>query len=247
MTTDNRTAKLVGILYIIGTVAGILSVVFTGPVVAGSDVLANVSAHQNQILLGALFVLIMGFALALVPVMMFPILKKYNEALALGYVVFRGALETVMYIVLAISWIFLIPLSNEYVKAGTPDTSYLQTLGTLVPRRTRLDWSCSRDRLLSGCPDFLLFIVSDKPHSPVVIGVGSHCNHTLFSCRFASFVRFLWSSLNERDCSRVSIGPAGNGYGGLADCERIQPVFNRFRVCYRRIKRNGEKNGKEWK
>ena len=135
MKTDDtyrKTATLVGVLYIIGTIAGILSLVLTGPVLGGSDVLVHVSAHEMQIIAGALFVLIMGFALAMVPVMMFPILKKYNEALALGYVVFRGALETVMYIVLAISWLFLIPVSQEYVKAGTPDTSYFQTLGAVL-------------------------------------------------------------------------------------------------------------------
>jgi hypothetical protein len=127
-----KTAGIVGVLFIIGTIAGMLSLVLTGPVLGGSDVLVNVSAHEIQIIAGALCVLIMGFALAMVPVMMFPILKKYNEALALGYVVFRGALETVMYIVLAIIWLFLIPVSQEYVNAGTPDTSYFQTLGAVL-------------------------------------------------------------------------------------------------------------------
>jgi hypothetical protein len=132
MNSINKTAGIVGVLYIIGTVAGILSLVLTGPILGGEDYLVNVSAHENQIIAGALFVLIMGFALAMVPVMMFPILKKYNEALALGYVVFRGALETVMYIVMAITWLFLLPLSQEYVKAGTPDASYVQTLGAVI-------------------------------------------------------------------------------------------------------------------
>jgi hypothetical protein len=130
--TNKKTARIVGALYIIGTIAGMLSLVLTGPVLGGSDFLVNVSAHEMQIIAGAFFVLIMGFALAMVPVMMFPILKKYNEALALAYVVFRGAIETVMYIVLAISWLFLIPLSQEYVKAGTPDASYFQTLGAVL-------------------------------------------------------------------------------------------------------------------
>ena len=121
-----------GVLYIIGTVAGMLSHVLTRPVLGGSDFLVNVSTHEIQIIAGALFVLIMGFALAMVPVVMFPLLKKYNEALALGYVVFRGALETVMYIVLAISWLLLIPVSQEYVKAGAPDASYFQTLGAVL-------------------------------------------------------------------------------------------------------------------
>jgi hypothetical protein len=132
MNSNKKTARIVGVLYIIGTIAGMLSVVLTRPVLGGSDFLVNVSTHEIQIIAGALFVLIMGFALAMVPVMMFPLLKKYNEALALGYVVFRGALETVIYIVLAISWLFLIPVSQEYVKAGTPDASYFQTLGAVL-------------------------------------------------------------------------------------------------------------------
>jgi hypothetical protein len=37
-----------------------------------------------------------------------------------------------MYIVLAISWLFLIPVSQEYVKAGSPDASYFQTLGAVL-------------------------------------------------------------------------------------------------------------------
>jgi hypothetical protein len=132
MNSINKTARIVGVLFIIGTIAGMLSYALTGPVLGGSDVLVNVSTHEMQIIAGALFVVIMGLALAMVPVMMFPLLKKYNEALALGYVVFRGALETVLYIVLAITWLFLVPLSQEYVKAGTPDASYFQTLGAVV-------------------------------------------------------------------------------------------------------------------
>jgi len=63
--------------------------------------------------------------------MMFPILKKRNEALALGYVVYRGALETVTTIAMVISLIFMTILSQEYI-AGAPDASYFQTLGTLL-------------------------------------------------------------------------------------------------------------------
>jgi hypothetical protein len=90
MNSIKKTARIVGVLYIIGTVAGMLSLVLTGPILGDPDYLVKVSANESQIIAGALFVLIMGFALAMVPVMMFPILKKYNEALALGYVVFRG-------------------------------------------------------------------------------------------------------------------------------------------------------------
>jgi hypothetical protein len=138
MNDDRKTAIIVGVLFIIGTVAGILSVVFSTSILDGPDFLIKVSANENQFMIAALFVLTMGLALALVPVMLFPIFKKYNEAIALGYVVFRGALETVTYIAMVITWLFLLILSQEYVKAGAPDASYFQTLGTLLLKGNEL-------------------------------------------------------------------------------------------------------------
>ncbi len=132
MNTTRATAIIVGVLYIIGTVAGILSVIFTQPVVNAQDYLSVVTAHKNEMALGALFVLIMGFALALVPVLMYPITKKHNETLALGYIVFRGGLETVTYFGWVISWLLLVPLSQAYVNAGSPTGSHFQALGTLL-------------------------------------------------------------------------------------------------------------------
>ena len=130
--TNRKTAIIVGMLYIIGTMAGILSLVFTGPILERPDFLTQVSRNPNQIVIGALFVLTMGLALAMVPVMLFPILKRYNEALAVGYVVFRGALEAVTYLALVIGWLSLPLISQEYIKASAVDASYFQSLGDLV-------------------------------------------------------------------------------------------------------------------
>jgi len=58
-------------------------------------------------------------------------LKKHNEVLALGYLVFRGALETVTYIATVICWLFLILISHEYAAAGASNIDYVQTLGAL--------------------------------------------------------------------------------------------------------------------
>ena len=43
-----------------------------------------VASNASQAMLGALLVLVMGVAFAMVPAMMFPILKRQNEALAIG-------------------------------------------------------------------------------------------------------------------------------------------------------------------
>jgi hypothetical protein len=70
--------------------------------------------------------------------MMFPILKKYNESLALGYVgarIFEGFFD----IVIAMSLLLLLTLSREFVEAGAPDASYFQTSGALL--HAVYDWS----------------------------------------------------------------------------------------------------------
>jgi len=129
--TNRKTAVIVGVLFIIGTVAGILSFALAGPILNAPDYLIEISANKNQMIIATLFLLSMGFALAMIPVMMFPIFKKYNEALALGYIVFRGALETVTYIATAICWLLLIILSQEYAKAGAPDVAYFRSIGAV--------------------------------------------------------------------------------------------------------------------
>jgi hypothetical protein len=74
----------------------------------------------------------MGLALAMVPVIMFPILKSYNQALAVGYVVFRGALEAVTYLAFVIGWLSLPLISQEFIKASATDAYFFQSLGDLV-------------------------------------------------------------------------------------------------------------------
>ena len=56
---------------------------------------------------GALLVLVMGLSLALIPVVLFPILRQVDEVLAVGYPIIRGAVETAIYIILAITLLLL--------------------------------------------------------------------------------------------------------------------------------------------
>ena len=113
MSADRKAAVWIGVLYIIGTVALVLSLVVTGAVLTGPAYLAQVAAQPNQVATGALLVLLAGFALAMVPVVFWPVGKRYNETLAMGYVVFRGAIETVLYIATALGWLLLIALSTQ--------------------------------------------------------------------------------------------------------------------------------------
>jgi hypothetical protein len=113
MSADRRAAALIGVLFIVGTVAGVLSMIVPEPVLAGLDYLAQVGAGRDRMVGGVLLVLVMGFALALVPVVFWPVGRRHDETLAMGYVVFRAALETVTYLIGAIGWLMLVALSTE--------------------------------------------------------------------------------------------------------------------------------------
>lgn len=132
MNTNRKIAISVGVLYIIGTVAGILSVVVPAGLLDGADYLDKLAAHANQATLAALLILTMGIALAMIPALLFPILKKLNEPLAIGYVIFRGAVETFAYIGLALCWLLLIVVARQSVDAGGAATSQLSSLGILL-------------------------------------------------------------------------------------------------------------------
>jgi len=130
MSADRKAAVWIGVLYIIGTVAFVLSAVVTSAVLTGPAYLAQVAAQPNQLAIGALLVLLAAFALAMVPVVFWPVGKRYNETLAMGYVVFRGALETVMYIVGALGWLLLIPLSTQ--PDAAPLAGFVRTVDTVI-------------------------------------------------------------------------------------------------------------------
>ena len=88
MNTYRKNAIIAGVLFIIGTVAGLLEV-FTGPVLDAANFLTNVSAKQNQVRIEVFLALITAFACAGIAIWLYPVLKKHNEALALGSVGFR--------------------------------------------------------------------------------------------------------------------------------------------------------------
>ena len=117
MREHKAAATTAGVLYITGTVAGVLSRIVSAPVRDASDPLAAASQHSGAVVTSALLVLVMGLSLAFVPIVLFPILRRVNEVLAIGYLIVRGAVETACYVVIAIGLLALAPL-GEVMSAG---------------------------------------------------------------------------------------------------------------------------------
>lgn len=130
--TDKATARTVGVLFIIGTLAGALSAVALTPLLDAPDVLRAVADGPDRASLGASSILVMGFALALIPLVAYPILKTDSEPLALGYVVFRSGLETVTYLGSAVVWVVLVTLGRQHVAADAPTAPPSEAVGPAI-------------------------------------------------------------------------------------------------------------------
>ena len=130
MNTYRKTAITVGTLFIVCTVASIL-----GPTMAISanspDYLNQLAGNPDQIIIAALLEFIWAAAGAGIAIGLYPLLKKYNGALALGSVGFR-VVENVFVLIGTLSLLSLLTLSNDFIAAGAPDASSFQTLGTLL-------------------------------------------------------------------------------------------------------------------
>jgi hypothetical protein len=129
--SDRKIAIIVGVLFITATAANLVSTSLTRSLVTAPDYLRRLSASANQILAGALFALIAALASASIAMALYPVLRRYNEGLALGSVGFR-LIEAVFYIVDIVGLLSLLTLSQAFVKAGTPGDPYFQTLSTLI-------------------------------------------------------------------------------------------------------------------
>lgn len=131
MNNNIKTARIVGVLFIAATIAYSLSVVLLDPILGTSDYLTKISANENILIISAFLVLIDAVAVAGIAIVIYPVLKKHNETLALGYVGARIA-EGVLFSVNVITALTLLTLSQEFAKSGALDTSYYQILGTVL-------------------------------------------------------------------------------------------------------------------
>ena len=140
MNSPRKTAIIVGVLFIIATAFLFIGEAFYKPILSSPDYLDNAYPNRIIVIIGILLEFICIFAILLIPVFLFPILKKHNEALALGYVGFRF-LEVVLLTVIDINKLSLVTVSQDYLNKGGMDASYFQIIGSSI--QSVSDWTFS--------------------------------------------------------------------------------------------------------
>ncbi|MBT2619020.1 DUF4386 domain-containing protein [Bacillus sp. ISL-78] len=138
MNTTKKSAKIVGVLFILAAVTAIIGLILYKPILNGPDYLINGSEHANQVTLGALMELFLVASAIGTATTMFPILRRYNETIALWHVCFRF-LEAIVITIGVISVLSLLTLSREFIAAGAPDTASFQTSGIVL--KAIHDWT----------------------------------------------------------------------------------------------------------
>ncbi len=128
--TDKNSARLVGVLFLTAMIASLLGGGIVDSFISSSDYLVAVQENKLQLLIGVLLELINGVAVVGIASLMFPILKRYNKSLAMGYLSFR-IIEAVFCCSIVITPLSLLKLSSEFLKAGNLDAHYFQVAGSL--------------------------------------------------------------------------------------------------------------------
>lgn len=155
MNTNRSNAVFTGVLFIVATVAGVVGLGLLSPILDDAGYLSRVSADETQFLVGVCFLLAMAGACAGIAVAMYPVLRKHSEGLALGAVAFR-VIEGALHAVAAISLALLLPLGQEFLKAGAPGSSHFQTLGVLL--KAGNEWA-SNVGMLAFCLGALMYYI----------------------------------------------------------------------------------------
>ena len=117
---SNTTARVVGSLFLTATGAGMLSAVLLGPL----DTLhtpQSIAEGAQKTSAGAIVVLVMIGAIALIPPTLYPVLKEYGEGPALGYVAAR-ILEAVLLTPAAIGPLIVVAIGTNQSDAAHLDT-----------------------------------------------------------------------------------------------------------------------------
>jgi len=133
-------AVMAGALYILGTVFGVsgaviggeaLTSIISGKPLAGVDILSLAAANSSRLTWGAFLTLMMGISLVAMTVFLYPVMRKASKELAMGMILFRGALEVIFYCLSTLTILTLVAVGDEYIATGA-DSAVLQTIGNVL-------------------------------------------------------------------------------------------------------------------
>lgn len=128
MTSYRGNATAVGVLLIACSVASIVSVIPLGPTLDGADRLTELGARDTGVVLTALIELVWAATAAGIAIGLYPVLRTYSRALALGSVAAR-VVEGVFVLIGTLALLALLTVSQQSLAAGPAEQSSFRPAG----------------------------------------------------------------------------------------------------------------------
>jgi hypothetical protein len=135
-----KNAVIAGILFIIATVFLFIGESVYAPILTTPGYLETAYPARITAIVGMLLEFACVLSIPLIPVFLFPVLKKHSETLALGYIVFR-LFEALLFVLGEINELMFISLSQEYLSGQGADAAYLRNTGSSIQAWN--DWTFS--------------------------------------------------------------------------------------------------------
>ena len=123
MSVDQKRARVFGVLYLITFVTSILALVLYETVLRHPRSYIAGAGHDKQVLFGALLELLLIIANIGTAVVIFPIVRRKNEELALGYVTAR-IVECTFILVGIVAMLGIITLRQQVAGAAEGTVAY---------------------------------------------------------------------------------------------------------------------------
>ncbi len=134
MTSARKTALAVGVLFLLTFITSIGAVFAYGPILSDANYITG-SGSDSRVFLGAFLELVLIVTNIGCAVVLFPLLKRQNEGLALGYVAER-IVEGVFILIGLLSLLAIVTLREQ---AAGADAATLVTIGKTL--RAIHDWT----------------------------------------------------------------------------------------------------------
>src|SRR6185312_13569414 len=129
VSTNQRRAEIViATLFLVTAAASIPGAFVLDSILNASNYLALVFPNKGIVELGALMWSINNIGIVFIAVFASGLLRKLDEALAVGYLASRIIEGTIMMVGITAT-LLLIPLSQEFLQTSTPQGSWFLTLG----------------------------------------------------------------------------------------------------------------------
>lgn len=197
---DKATARIVGALFLIATSAYIVGGGLVDPILSGPDVLSDLRDHRPRAVFGVLLQFVTAAANVLIGVLLFSILKRYSQTIALGYFATR-MFDGIGVLIAGVGSLSLVALSHRAVQAGADDAAGLRAVSALVVSHSETTFDVTMLALAVGAIPFcyLLYRTRLIPRPLAALG-------------FAGYVALLGGGVAElfgADLSMMHYVPGG--------------------------------------